>query len=111
MSKWGHSIELRGDKTMRKKSKAKRPLAIEHIIENLEIPKETILNIPIISLIGNKDLVIENFNNILEYGEKVIRLNTKSGVLAIQGEKLEAKSMTNESIKIKGYIESISFSK
>lgn len=96
---------------MRKKNKNRKLPTIERLTDVLEIPKETVLNIPIISLTGNRDLMVENFSNILEYSEERIRLNTKSGILAIEGKKLEARSMTNEVIKIRGYIESISFIK
>ncbi|MGL4736746.1 MAG: YabP/YqfC family sporulation protein [Cellulosilyticaceae bacterium] len=82
---------------------------LDKVTSLFDIPKETVIDVPIIHMIGMRDLSIENFLGIVEYGEQTIRLNTKDGILCICGKKLQAKSMTAETIKIKGCIESISF--
>ncbi|MHC1747605.1 MAG: sporulation protein YqfC [Cellulosilyticaceae bacterium] len=86
-----------------------KPKLREHLIESIDLPKEAAINMPIITLLGNKDVAIENFDGIIEYGPNLIRLNTNCGPLVIEGEKLEAKSMTSENIKIVGMIKSIAF--
>ncbi|MGL4344691.1 MAG: sporulation protein YqfC [Cellulosilyticaceae bacterium] len=82
---------------------------LDKVTSLFEIPKETVLDVPIIHMIGKKEISIENFDGIIEYGDKTIRLKTNDGILSIRGETLQAKSMTSEVIKIKGNIESISF--
>lgn len=77
--------------------------------EGLDIPTEVVSDLPIIMLTGNKEINIENFNNLLEYTQQRIRLNTKSGILIIDGCELEAKNMTAEKICIKGNILHIAF--
>lgn len=79
------------------------------MMESFEIPKETVLDVPIISLVGNREIVIENFISIIEYGESAIRLKTQCGEFAIEGKNLEARSMDSEHIQIKGQIQTLSF--
>ncbi|ONI39192.1 hypothetical protein AN639_10400 [Candidatus Epulonipiscium fishelsonii] len=66
---------------------------------------------PVITILGNETLTIENFLNIIEYNDETIRLKLKIGIVAITGRQLEAKNMTQDQITIKGYIEGINFIK
>ena len=84
---------------------------IQQLTDNFDVPRETLLDIPILTLEGNTHLRIENFEGILEYGELCIKLKTKCGVLVIEGKKLFAKSMDSEVIKINGFIHAIRFEK
>ena len=79
------------------------------MMETFEIPKETLLDVPIISMIGNREIVIENFISIIQYEEEIIRLKTSCGELSILGKRLEAKSMDSEQIRIKGLIEGVNY--
>lgn len=81
----------------------------EQFTNAFDIPKEVILDLPVITLTGNKEIAVENFNGLVEYTRQKIRLNTKSGILVIDGIELEAKNMTAERICIKGSILHITF--
>ncbi len=81
----------------------------DQLIDHFDVPKETLLDIPIIKLEGNRDINVENFEGIAEYGESCIKLRTQCGLIAIEGKQLCAKSMNNEMIKIKGYIQRVTF--
>lgn len=94
---------------MKKERSDKKKEWILDMIENFEIPKETVLDVPIISLVGDREIVIENFMNIIEYGNEVIRLKTQCGELILEGENLEARSMDSEQIQINGKIYGVSF--
>lgn len=94
---------------MKKEKVDKKKEWVLDIMESFEIPKETLLDVPIISLVGNREIVIENFMSIIEYGETVIRLKTQCGEFAIEGKNLEARSMDSEHIQIKGTIHTLSF--
>ena len=52
-----------------------------NVVNALELPKEVILNLPLISLTGKEELIIENYKGIIEYGDEVMRVNTGIGVL------------------------------
>lgn len=92
-----------------KKKSTRKVLIEERITKVLEIPKEVILDIPIVTITGNRDLCIENFLGIVEYSNECIKINTQCGVLTILGTELEAKSMTYEIITIQGNIISMSY--
>lgn len=79
------------------------------ITSALEIPAETIMDIPVITLCGKNELDIENYKSILEYGLEKIAVNTGIGVVEISGSSLELKSVTGEVICVKGSISGISF--
>lgn len=94
---------------MKKDMKDKKKEWLLDMMETFEIPKETVLDVPIISMIGNREIVIENFISIVQYEEEVIRLKTSCGELGILGKGLKAKSMDSEQIRIKGTIDCISY--
>lgn len=92
-----------------KKSERIKVSMVDKLTDGLAIPKEVIYDMPYITLLGNKEVHIENFINIVAYEEKCIRLKTQCGVFFIEGDKLFAKHMDSESIKIKGNIQTIGF--
>lgn len=96
-------------KRNRKISYLKKESIQEQLTHALDIPTEVVTNMPVITLIGNKEINIENFSGLLEYTRQKIRLNTRAGILVIDGIELEAKNMTAERICIKGNILHITF--
>ena len=97
---------------MKKKNKTKHSKnenLRELFTEALDIPKEVVSDLPIITLTGNKEICIENFSHLVEYTGQKVRLNTKAGQLVIEGTELLAKSMTAERISIKGNILHVAF--
>ena len=94
---------------IKRKETIKKINISERLTQALDIPREIIMDLPIITLTGNKEINIENFSSLLEYTKYKIRLNTRSGVLVIEGVELEAKNMTAEKICIKGNILHITF--
>lgn len=90
------------------KEGAKKSLR-EQISLALELPQEVVMDVPNITLVGNTEISVENFAGLLEYTQFRIRLNTKVGPLTIEGQDLEARSMTAEVITIRGQIKQILF--
>ncbi len=94
------------------KNKVARKIGIkEKMTEILELPKEIVLNMPKLTMLGNGDLIVENYKGILEYDEGVIRLNTTSGIIKVKGTNIYIKEITLESIMIFGDIQSLEFMK
>ena len=58
---------------------------------------------------GNCELMIENYRGIIEYTEKLIRVQTKLGKISVTGKRLEIDYYTNDEMKIMGNIVSIEF--
>ncbi|OPX46440.1 YabP family protein [Ruminiclostridium hungatei] len=89
----------------------KKPNLKERVTEVLELPKEIVLNMPKLTMLGNGDLIVENYKGILEYDEGIIRLNTASGIIRVTGADIYIKEITMESIMIFGNIQSLEFTK
>ena len=75
----------------------------------LELPAEIMLNLPLISLTGNEELLIENYKGIIEYTDAQARLSTACGILRIEGKALVLKEITEESLSITGRITKLEF--
>lgn len=81
----------------------------EKIVEAAEMPKDVALKFPVLTLIGQIELQIENYMGIIEYTDTMIRIQTKTGPLKIIGNQLIILYYTNDDMKIKGHIQSIQF--
>ena len=77
--------------------------------EALELPKEIMLNLPLISLIGREEVTIENYKGILEYGEETVRIGTAAGVLRLTGKALCMKQLSAECMVVTGSVEKLEF--
>ncbi|WP_010244052.1 sporulation protein YqfC [Acetivibrio cellulolyticus] len=103
----------RKKRTVKKRSKQEGPKASlkEKMSELFEIPKDIVLNVPKLTMIGNGDLLIENFKGIIEYDDDRIRINTNSGIIKISGTRLGIKEITSEDLMVNGEISSLEFLK
>lgn len=77
--------------------------------EALELPKEILLNLPLISLIGREEVTIENYKGILAYAEDTVRIGTAAGILCLKGQELSIRELTAECLVVTGRIEGLSF--
>ena len=77
------------------------------ISEVLEIPKETILSIPKINIVGKERVHIENYTALLDYKNDNIRLKYQDGVIDVLGKNFEIKVIGEENIVISGEIDSV----
>jgi len=91
------------------KSKTPPKSIKEKITDLLQLPSEVVLNLPRISIIGNKEVYIENYKGIIEYKEVCIRINTNIGIVRIGGRNLTVKNITSEDICVLGVIEEVEF--
>ncbi len=79
------------------------------IIKLFELPKEIVLNLPLISIIGNSEITIENYKGIVEYTQEKVRINTTSGIIKLHGRKLCIKQITGDCIKVTGLITAMEY--
>lgn len=80
----------------------------EKISNTLELPKDIVLDVVKVIIIGNQ-LTIENHKGIIEYNEELIRINTGNGIMCIVGKKLNIKNIIQEEITILGEISGVYF--
>ncbi len=81
----------------------------KNMTEALELPKEIMLNLPLISFIGREEVSIENYKGILEYGEETVRVGTAAGVLRLTGRGLCLKQLSAECMVVTGRVEKLEF--
>lgn len=89
-----------------KLSKAK-----ESFLEIADMPTYLQKNVTRITVIGNASLLIEQYNNILDYFNHYIRIKCMDFDLIVEGSELNIDEINNEELIIKGTILSMSYKK
>lgn len=74
------------------------------LAEFLELPLDTVVDLPKIVVSGNQQLVIENHRGVIEYERMVIRVSSKLGEIKIVGTDLTLVSVFKEEVVIAGKI-------
>lgn len=91
----------------RRKSGEKKILG--HVSDVSGMPKDVILGAPILTVTGQMELLVENYRGILEYTERIIRIQTRIGQIRILGIKLQVEYYTNDEMRITGKISEIKY--
>ena len=73
------------------------------------MPKDVLLGVPLLTIAGQSEACIENYRGILEYTDKLIRVQTKLGKIHVIGRNLQIEFYTNDEMKIVGHITVIEF--
>ncbi len=81
----------------------------EKIADMTELPKDVIMDLPRMVIIGNRELQIENYKGLLEYTQNSIRVATNNKQIIITGAELCINRMEAETIFIGGRFISIEF--
>lgn len=79
----------------------------EKLVDVLSLPKDVTMGVALITITGCYEAYIQNFLGIIEYTDKIVRMQTKSGRIIITGEGLNIEYFTNDDIRIKGYIKEV----
>ena len=89
--------------------KDKLEKAREIFTEKLDLPKDVILNLPKITIIGNTEITIENHKGIILFERNIIKINTKVKVINIEGESFEILYIGDSTITISGKFKSVGY--
>ena len=73
----------------------------------LEIPKEIYSNEVKITIHGFDEIIIENFEGIIDYEEFFIRIKTQNGIVILNGYGFNLVNLSNADVKVTGKLESI----
>lgn len=74
-----------------------------------EIPKDAAFGLPVLTMTGQSELHLENYRGILEYQESLIRIQTKTGQIKINGQGLKIEYFRNDEMDVKGNIFSVEY--
>jgi len=75
--------------------------------DTFELPRDIVLDVPRLTLLGNSQLLVENHRGIILYNEEKIRFNTNIGEFVISGEDLVIKDISQIEMLIEGRVTGI----
>lgn len=81
----------------------------KRVADLFELPRDIVLDLPKLTLIGNLQIFVENHQGIIEYRPDRVRVNTTRGELEITGRTLAIGSIGRDEIVVEGRIQGISF--
>ncbi len=81
----------------------------QRLTEIFDLPQEVIFDLPLISIVGNLNLKVENHRGIIKYTPKLVEIRIKRGQLIIQGRQLKVDHINEEKLVIIGKIDNLSF--
>jgi sporulation protein YqfC len=81
--------------------------ARENIAERLDLPRDVVLNIPKIIILGDNEITIENHKGIVLFEDKVIKVNSNVGLISIYGENFEILFIGGSTVTISGKFVSV----
>ena len=79
----------------------------EVLVEKLELPKDVILDIPKIIVMGRNEITIENHKGISSFEKNLIKVNSKVGNINIEGSDFEILYIGGSTISITGKFKTI----
>lgn len=77
----------------------------------LEIPKEIMLDLPKIIMVGDMQVFVENHRGIVEYRTDMLRVKVSTGEVEIKGENLVLRNIMPDEIGVEGKITGITLLK
>lgn len=81
----------------------------EKLADSIDVSKEVLLDTILLSMIGERELTVENYKSIIEYTDTCIRIKANPYPLKITGTGLEIRNITRELLYITGRIHSFAF--
>ncbi len=82
-----------------------------YIAEKLSLPKDVVLDLPRISVCGDKEIYIENHKGIMEYGDECIRIKTGDAIVHILGFGLRIIILESDRMVINGEFTAVEYEK
>ena len=75
----------------------------------LEIPQDIVLDLPRITMLGNKQLLVENHKGIIEYTPSLVRIKLNQGELRVAGKNLMLGNLQIEQILVEGTVGEVKY--
>ena len=83
--------------------------SLQSIAGLFEIPQDIILDLPRITLLGNRQVLIENHKGIIEYNDALVRIKLSKGELIISGSEFTLGNLQEEQILVEGLVAGIKY--
>lgn len=82
---------------------------MEKFSDMIPLPGDILAGAPILTVVGHRELFLENYRSIIEYTGDLVRIQTKTGRIQIEGKSLNINYYTEDVMKITGTIYQISY--
>lgn len=79
----------------------------ETIAQKLDLPRDVVLNIPKIMIIGDNEITIENHKGVVLFEENEIKINSNVGLITIYGYGFEILFMGGSTLTLSGRFKSV----
>lgn len=79
------------------------------VADLFELPKDIILDLPTVTLVGNLQCIVENHRGIIEYLPERVRINTARGEVVVTGRDLAIGSISQDDLVVEGRLSGFSF--
>ncbi|WP_028561662.1 sporulation protein YqfC [Paenibacillus pinihumi] len=73
----------------------------------LDVPQDVVFDLPRMTMIGNRQLYIENHRGVLQFSSDKLRLALSKGELEVGGSELVIRAIWTEEVFIEGQIDHI----
>lgn len=87
-----------------KKEKGQRR---EEVVSALQMPKDLMLGAAILSAVGRNEVYVENYQGIVIYTDKLVKIQTRGCRVVIEGERLSIEYYNADEMKVVGKIAGI----
>lgn len=77
---------------------------VQDMCRKMNLPEEVLGRLPVITMVGNRSVCIENFDKLIDMSDEAIVIGCKKGKLRICGKELWILYYTNSEIMIRGKI-------
>lgn len=84
-------------------------MKMDAVSTKLNLPKDLLLGAAILTLTGQNEAFIENHRGIIEYTDKLLKLQTKNCKILITGTNLTIEYYTNDELKLHGRFNEIKY--
>ena len=89
--------------------KNKVSVAKEKFLEKLNLPDELVYDYAKITMIENKEILIEGSNNIVDYYDNYIKIQTKNVYIILDGKNLNINEINDNELLISGNIINVGY--
>lgn len=83
----------------------------EFVADTMRIPKDVAMDLPRVSVCGDREIFIENHKGLLEYTDTDIRIKMRDGIIHISGDGLRIIVMEYERMVIDGRFRCVEYEK
>ncbi|ADI02401.1 MAG TPA: sporulation protein YqfC [Syntrophothermus lipocalidus] len=79
------------------------------VTELLEMPRDLVMDLPKLTVIGQEELYLDNHKGIMSFDGNLVRINLPRGFIEIEGSNLEIKTILPDELSICGLIRAIKY--